>query len=404
MGWLSGPRFTRPPAPEPAPAAEERATYWAPRMPVYIGSSADVTVTTSSAAQSVAIRTVSDLIASMTSELPITVYTGRGKSRREVPTPATLEDPGGDDTGREDWGYRLLWSWLLTGNTFGDVVDVDERGRLGTVDLLHPDDVSTSIVDGKPKWWIRGREVTEVGRFAHWRVNPVPGRLLGLSPIEHHATTIGISLATSRFGRQWFADGAHPSGMLVNELVDLDQEQAQIAKERMLAARGSSEPIVYGKGWKWTNAQVTPEESQFLETQGLSEAQCARIFGPGFAEILGYETGQKMTYSNVVDRRQDLLVFAMNRWFRRYERILSRFTPRPQWVEVNRDAVLESTTLQRFAAHASSLQHEWRTVNEIREIEHLDPVPWGDEPRPAKITPAPAANQQEAADEPDPRA
>ena len=383
MGLWSGPSLSRV---EEQPQVEERATYWAPRVPVNIGTYSDVTVTATSAAQSVAVRSTADLIASLASELPIDVYTDeRGKRRKVKNTPGSLEDPGGDDRGREDWGYRLLWSWLLAGNAFGDIID-RQGAVLNTVDLLNTDDITPSVVDGKPKWFVNGRD-TPTERFAHWRVNPIAGRLLGLSPIEHHATTIGISLATSRFGRQWFADGAHPSGYLTNSEVPLDETIAAEAKQKVLEARGSSEPMVFGKGWGFTGAQVTPEESQFLETQGLSEAQCARIFGPGFAEILGYETGSKMTYANIVDRRQDLLVFSMNRWLRRYDRVLSKFVPPGQWVSLNREAMLEATTLQRYQAHTASLP--WKRINEIRDDEDLEPIEGGDQLSTSPATPAP---------------
>lgn len=385
MGMWSGASLARV---QETPEVEERATYWAPTMPVEIGTYSDVVVNSVSAAQSVAIRSTADLIASLGSELPINLWTEeRGKVVRYKKTSASIEDPGGDDRGREDWAYRLFWSWLLAGNTCGDIIERDPY-QLLTVDLLNISEVTPTVADGMPKWYVRGKD-QPASRMAHWRVNPVPGRLMGLSPIEHHATTIGISLATSRFGRQWFADGAHPSGYLTNSEVPLDETIAADAKAKVLAARGSSEPMVFGKGWGFTGAQVTPEESQFLETQGLSEAQCARIFGPGFAEILGYETGGKMTYANVVDRRQDLLVLSMNRWLRRYDRVLSMFAPRGVWVEVNRDALLEATTLQRYQAHTASLT--WRTPNEIRAIEHLDPIAGGDQLSKTPAAPAPTS-------------
>lgn len=374
MGLFSGP--TRAAA---SAAAEERATYYAPSAPTYIGGAADVVVTATSAAQSVAIRSSADLIASLASELPITEFEGTRSARKEVPTSGNLEDPGGDGTGREDWGYRFMWSSLLTGNTFGVDIDQDARGRGTTVDIFSPESVSPSVVGGQPVWYVNGKEVPK-SRFRHWRVNPMPGRLLGLSPIEHHAATIGVSLATTRFGRDWFRDGAHPAGLLTNSVADLTTEQVEIAKARVLASEGSREPLVLGKGWGWSEIQVSPEESQFLQTSGMSEAQCCRIFGPGLAEVLGYETGSTMTYSNIVDRRQDLLVLTMNRWFRRYERVLSSLTPPGHWVEVNRDALLEATTLQRYQAHGLALAARWRTINEVREIEHLDPVEWGNEP------------------------
>jgi HK97 family phage portal protein len=248
------------------------------------------------------------------------------------------------------------------------------------MDLVNPDDVTVTVEAGAPVWWVSGRRVEDPSVFVHRRVNPIAGRVQGLSPIAAHAETIGVSLASTRFGSQWFKDGAHPSAMLTNS-EPLNSEQAETAKKRFLATlRGSREPVVLGKGWDYKALQINPNESQFLQTQGFSEAQCARIYGPGFAEVLGYESGGSMTYANVVDRRQDLLVLSMNRWLRRGERVLSLLSPAGQDVRLNRDALLEATTLQRYEAHASALSNGWRTVNEIRGIEDLPPVEWGSEP------------------------
>lgn len=369
MGLFSGPR--RPPADVP----EERSAAYVQALPLPFGDYSDIAVTPSTAQQSVAVRSTVDLIASLASELPVVVSNGS----RTVPTPENIKDPGGDGKGREDWVYCAVSSWCLTGNVYGVETSWDRLGRTATVDLVHPDDVSVAVFDGAARWYIRGQLVDRPDMLAHWRVNPAPGRLLGLSPIEQHAASVGISLSATRFGRQWFQDGAHPSGMFRNTVTDLSPAQAAEVKARLLSLqRGTREPLVMGKGWEFSDIQISPEESQFLETAGFSEAQCARIFGPGFAEILGYPTGGSMTYSNIVDRRQDLLVLSLNKWLRRTERVLTSLAPDGWSVSLNREALLEATTLQRYQAHSASLT--WKTVNEIRATEGLAPVPWGDAP------------------------
>lgn len=329
--------------------------------------------------QSVAVRTTADLVCSLASELPVSVVR-RDDEKSTVSAPGNLDDPGDDGTGREDWTYRLVLPWLLRGNAYGNEGNYDRRsGRARTLDLIHPDDVSVTVQDGSPKWQVNGEEAGRA--FRHMRVNPVPGRVLGLSIVGLHAQTIGVSLAASRYGQQWFADGAHPSGILANDEVKMTAELSRTAKDRFLAAlRGSREPLVLGKGWSYEALQVSPNESQFLETQGFTEAQCARMFGPGFAEVLGYDTGGSMDYSNIVNRRQDLLVLSMNKWLRRVERVLSSLVAPSLRVRINREGLLESTTLQRYQAHGLALSSQWLTVNEVREIEGRPPVPWGDEP------------------------
>lgn len=365
---------------------------WAPTQ--FVGSSfasIDATVGETSL-QSVAVGATVDLICSLGSELPVGVYQDGpdGRSRR-VATPENLLDPAGDGKGVEDWISQLLVSWLLRGNAYGTVQEVDGRGNAKQVALLPPDEVTPVQRDGMVVWLVNGKEADST--FRHYRTNPLPGRLLGQSPIQRHAATVGVSLTSTQFGKQWFTDGAHPSALLTNT-EPLDETKANTAKSRFMAVmQGKREPLVLGKGWDYKALSLSPEESQFLETQKYSEAQCARIFGPGFAEILGYESGGSMTYSNIVDRRQDLLVLSMNRWIRRFERVLSTLVPPNQYVRMNRDALLESTTLERYQAHALALGSKWRTVNEIRALEDLPPVPWGDDP--------PATPQTKPEPEPD---
>ncbi|MEU9065457.1 phage portal protein [Streptomyces sp. NPDC048306] len=335
-----------------------------------------------SSLQAVAVWSACDLIASIISELPVGVFRGEGEDARKLPRlPGWLEDPDGSGHGLADWRYQAMMSWLLRGNLFGDELQRATTGFLQQVRLFHPDEVSGWLEGGDVQWAVNGHQVTDSRSFMHRRVNPMPGVVLGMSPVRLHATSIGLQLSSSRFGLQWFEDGAHPSAILKNTEVTLDDGQVRGAKDRFLAAlRGSREPVVFGKGWEYETIQVAPEESQFLQTQGYSAAECARIFGPGIAEILGYETGGSMTYANIQDRELTLLKFAIGKWIRRMERLLSEFLPRPQYVKLNRDALLETNTLQRYTAHASALSNNWETINEVRRLEELPPVPWGDAP------------------------
>lgn len=361
----------------------------------YGGSYATVDPTRGETAlQSVAVGSACDLICSLISELPVDVFSGTGVDRSPKATPSYLLDPGGDGYGIEDWIAQVLISYLLRGNVFGSVLDRARSGYMTQVQLWHPDMVGGWVdSEGQIQWSFAGMQVTNEADFLHLRVNPIPGQVLGLSMIAAHAATIGLSLTTSQFGLQWFKDGAHPSGILSNDQVDLsDPNVVKTAKERFMAAvRGNREPVVLGKGWKFDQIQINPEESQFLETSKATAAECARMFGPGMAEILGYETGGSLTYVTVEGKSVHLSVYTLNKWMRRIERLLTSMLPRGQYVKLNRKALLETTTLDRFGAHQLALVNRWTTVNEVRDVEDMTPVPWGDEPN----TSGPAAPVKE---------
>jgi HK97 family phage portal protein len=336
------------------------------------------------ALRSIAVSASADLFASLSSELPLGVFTGTGGDKKRVQTPGYLEDPGGDQTGREDWAYRILMSWLMRGNMMGDVLDK----RVGVpvqVDVWHPDSCVPTLDyrSGDATWTHNGRPV-DPETFVHRRVNPLPETVLGMSVISRHASQIALPLMAQRYGVQWFREGAHPSGVLSSDAVDVwaltDDQVRQIKNRFMAGLRGSREPALVGKQWSFKALQIAPEESQFLETLGASEAQCCRMFGPGVAEVLGYSSSGSMTYSNVESRMTHLLVLSLGKWLRRLERTYSWMLPDGRYAVLDRDALLESTTLDRFRSHASALQNRWKVVNEVRSVEGLSPVTWGDEP------------------------
>lgn len=338
---------------------------------------------TESSLQKVAVWAAVDLVASIVSTLPYDALEGEGASLRKVPTPEILRDPAGDGYGLADWVYQYMMSLLLRGNTNGNVADRDRMGNPTQIVLYHPDEVQgwRDLKSGLPQWRA-GAEKVEAENMWHQRAYTIPGRLMGLSPVAHHALTIGQGLAAAKFGQQFFQDGGTPSALLTNES-GLDAKQASTAKARFLAAlRGSREPLVLGQGWKYQAISVAPEESQFLETQKYTSAECARIYGPGMPEILGYETGGSMTYANVEQRSLDLLTYALDRWLVRTERMFTAMLPPGQYVKINRSALARTDLLTRYRAHAIALRNQFMVPNEARDIEDRPPLPGGDVPLP----------------------
>lgn len=347
--------------------------------------------------QSIAFRSGVDLMASLVSEMHFDVYSGQGPGRQKHPTPAYLLDPAGDGYGLEDWTYQLLQSLFLRGNVYGTKLDVGPTGMLRQVDLYHPDRIGVHLEDGVPIWTHNGTNIPSERMF-HRRAFPVTGNLLGLSPVATHADSLGLSLAATRFGRSWFQDGGHPGGILSNSEADMsDDTVVSTAKDRFMAALfGTREPVVLGRGWKFDQIQIAPEESQFLETQGFSEAQAARIMGAGVAEVLGYDTGSSMTYATIVDRDLSLLKYAADRWFKRMERIYSMFLPNGQYAVIDRESFLDTNVMQKWQVNRHKLELGAYTIDEIRAKNNDGPVEWGKKPF--------ALTQAEAAKEPEPPA
>jgi HK97 family phage portal protein len=344
--------------------------------------------TAEAAMQKVAISASVNLLASLPAMLPLDVFTGQDAAKREILKPKWLGDLAGDGHGTEDWSWQAIYSWGLRGNLYGLIEARDPiTGKPRQIVMLHPDDVQVRrLPDGAPEWKVNGK-IIAAERIFHRRIYPIPGCIQGASPVAQHILTIGAGVAAEQFGAQFFLDGAHPTAMLQNTEKNIDFDGAQKIKQRVMAVlRGNREPLVIGKDWTYKAIQIAPNESQFLETQEYSNSECARIYGPGMPEMLGYKTGQPMTYSNQEQRSIDLLKYTVNPWLTRLERLFSELLPNPQYAKFNRAALLETDVLTRFQVHDLAIKNQLETVNEIRALEDLPPVPWGDE-RPSSTKP-----------------
>jgi HK97 family phage portal protein len=191
-----------------------------------------------------------------------------------------------------------------------------------------------------------------------------------MSPIQYAVETIGVGLAAQKFGAQWFGDGAHSTSILMSDH-EITEVQAKVLKERVKqATRDNREPLVLGEGATMKAIQVSPEESQFLETIKANADDIARFF---FRRPPS--EGGQITYANVEARSLDLLTYTLNGWMVRVEKALSRLRPRPRFVKFNADALVRVDLQTRYTAHDIAIRGGWKNVDEVRKLEDLSPLP-----------------------------
>lgn len=352
-------------------STEDRATWQVGSTYPESSSYANVTagLTAEGALRLSAVWACVRLLADTISTLPIDTY------RRGTQTnlPPLLVSPAAG-LSREEWVYQLMVSLLLRGNAYGLVTArTGATMRPAQVELVHPDSMTVRVTpEGRIEFWRRGVELDPADVW-HVRAYSYPGSAVGLSPVEYARQSIGLGLASQRFGVQFFEDGAHPSGLLTTESA-IAMEVAREAKARFIAAfRGNREPAVLGHGMKYQQIQINPEEAQFLDTQKFSVAQVARIFGVP-AEMIGGETGHSMTYVNSEAQALDYLRYSVSPWLVRLERALERLLAPGTTAKFNPNAILRATTSERFAAYQVALDAGFMTLDEVRALEDLPPL------------------------------
>ncbi len=311
------------------------------------------------------------LLGDTISTLPVDVY--RRGERDPLPTPPLLVEPAAGQP-LHDWLYAVVASLLLRGNAYGLVTARSGATLLPSqVELVNPDSmVVTTNADGRLEYRVGS---TTYAREDVWHVRayPMPGAVLGLSPISYARQAIGLGLAVERFGASFFGDGATPSGVLTTE-TKLTRESADALKAQWKAAHGRRRDVAILTGdLKFQAVSVTPEESQFIESRRLTVAEVCRVFGVP-PEMVAADSGGSLTYANVEQRSLDFLTYSVGPWLKRLEVALSGLLPRSQVAKFNAGALLRTTTKTRYEAHEIGLRAGFLTRDEVRALEDLPPL------------------------------
>jgi HK97 family phage portal protein len=202
----------------------------------------------------------------------------------------------------------------------------------------------------------------------------MPGMPMGMSPISSAKQAIGSGISAEQFGAQFFNSGGNPNAVIYSDS-ELTPEQAQGIKNAFVnATQGNREPAIMGSGLKYERVQISPDESQFLDSQRFTVEQIARIYGIPPELVGAAASGSSVTYANREQRAADWLSFGLMPYLIPIEDALSTLVPRAQRVKFNVDGLLRSDLSTRYAAHAVGIGSGFLTVDEARAYEDLPPL------------------------------
>jgi HK97 family phage portal protein len=304
--------------------------------------------------------------------MPLHAFTLQSGVRVPVNDPPLLVKPGGDAT-PPDWVYMLMVSLLLRGNAYGWIVRRDRDGYPVQIEILNPDKVQIrkDSATGRLVYMINGNPVPTEDIW-HVRAYRMPGSPLGLSPIQYAALSINTDAAIQQFALGYFNDAPHPASVLTSDQ-SINKENALEIKDRLKASVVGREPLVLGAGLKFNPLSVSPNESQFLETQKLGVAGIARIYGVP-AEMINSESGNSMTYANIESKGIDFLVYSVQGWLTRLEAAMAPLMPGQKHARFD-PSVLTRTDLEgRIKAGAIAIASKQATPDEVRAWSDLPPL------------------------------
>lgn len=161
------------------------------------------------------------------------------------------------------------------------------------------------------KRYLKGSDVFHVRGFGEGAI--------GLDVIAYAAESIGYAQATELFGASFFGNGANVSGILkVPGRMTIDGKEAldeEITRKHAGPKKGNKILIV-DNGHEYIRAGVAPNEAQFNETMLNQVEQICRWFGVPPHKVMHL---LRATFSNIEHQAIEVVVDSISPWCKRFE-------------------------------------------------------------------------------------
>jgi HK97 family phage portal protein len=354
-------------------------------------SSAGVFVdTTSSLGIATAGRCVR-LVSSVVGMMPLKVYEGERPEVTEARDTwqwFRLKEAPNDEQSAYDFWQDAAMSVETTGNAFiwKAIVrrPVRDEGDIQLF-LLDPSNVQVRRDENNRKRyviWRNGRKQEEpasrILQIRGWTATP--GADMGLSPISLHRETLGAALAARGFQTSFYTSGGNIPGVIT--VPDNPPQDALDRFQRELEARhaGVSRPLVLVRGASWQTTGISMKDAEYIEQQKFSAEEICRIFDVN-PRMVGVLLETQKSWNEDMD---EFLQADMAPRLRRIEMALRRDpdlfpTAVDLFPEFLTSAVLRPDLVARNSAYKNALETGYMTANEVRELENLPPLEFGDE-------------------------
>lgn len=295
-------------------------------------------------------------------------------SRPAQRQPALIRKP---DVSRSRSAFieQTVVSLACQGNAYW-LKEHDSAGAVSNLTVLNPLDV---IPEGTKAGRITGYryhdEILKPAQVQHLTLLRVPGSLKGLGPIQAAQVELRGALDLRDYSSNWFEDSGIPNGVLKSDQ-HLTPETAAQAKTTWNESQGARHGVaVLGAGLSYQPIFLSPADAQFLESQKFTVTQIARLFGVPASLMLANVEGSGQTYANVEQDWIGYVRFSLMSYLVEIEDNLTELLPLGTQAKFNVEGLLRTDTSTRYTAHKTAIEAGFLTVEEVREIENLGPMP-----------------------------
>jgi HK97 family phage portal protein len=197
------------------------------------------------------------------------------------------------------------------------------------------------------------------------------------SPIAIHRETIGLAMATKDFGAKVFGQGTNPAGFISHPGTLSEKSEKRLRNELVnYQGLGNSHRLMLLEdGMKFERIGLPPQDAQYLESQKFSVSDIARIYNVPLYLLQDHEKSTSWG-SGIEEMNLGFISYTLRPYLVQWEQELNRRLIHDPtfFAEFLIDALLRGKLSERYNAYTLSRNGGWMSVNDIREIENMNPI------------------------------
>jgi HK97 family phage portal protein len=343
-------------------------------------SASGIIVSPQTAMQSAAVYSCIQVLAQSVGMLPFNLYRESDKGVKTLAKDhslwSILRDQPNDYQTSVEFFEMMVASICLRGNAFA-YVNRTRSGRVVELLPLHPDMVRVEMSsDFRLAYYVTmpdGSFKTMLpGEIFHVRGQTLNG-WLGISPIAYARESIGLALATEKYGGQLFRNGAKMGGVLEHPQ-KMSKEAYDRLKDSFDAAtngENAHKTALLEEGVKYSKITMNADEAQFLATRQYQRSEIAAIY-----RVPPHMIGDlsRATFSNIEQQSLDFINSALMPWLNRFEKAIKRdlYTVEDKKTlhgKFGVSSLLRGDSVARGLYYHNGILDGWMTGNEARHME-----------------------------------
>lgn len=278
-----------------------------------------------------------------------------------------------------DFVEHLVASALLTGNGLA-AIERSGNGKLAglryipwgfvTVAELPSGRLAYDVADGRgnTRRYLEGevihlRDRTDDGKIGRSRLSRAASAVEAVTTAQEHATS-------------FLRNGATPSGA-VEVPSTLGPEAAKRVRDaftqRYAGTGNAGRTLILDGGMKYATLQISPEDSELLETRKFGVVEICRLFQVPPPLVQSYENN---TFTNSAQAGLWFATFCLAPWARKIEAEFARSvfpTGGPYELELDLSGFLRGDPETRWNAHKIAVENGILDPDEVRQVEGWNP-------------------------------